>query len=255
MPPEPAPAEPRFEAVVFAGPSLPFRNLSIPPLFSLRPPVRRGDIAQLCLQQPCAVGIIDGDFLQNLALSPKEVLSLLATGVPVYGSSSMGALRAVELRSHGMIGVGTVYRLFRCGFLDADDEVAVTWSPETGRRTSSALVDTRWALRRAMRAGILTRGEERAMVTVIKQAYFPERTDELTSRVARNAVGRERADDLKRFLANQTTTIKERDALLLLRRMERDCRILRGIGNSPGLLLPTGMKHRNYCCPPKNELM
>jgi len=227
MPPEPAPAVQPFDAVVFAGPSLPVRNFSLSPLFSLRPPVRRGDIAQLCLQQPCAVGIIDGDFFQNLALSPKEILPLLTTGVTVYGSSSMGALRAVELHSQGMIGVGTVYRLFRRGYLDADDEVAVTWSPETGRRTSSALVDTRWALRRAVRAGILNREDAHAIVAVIKNAYFPQRTEELTLLVARDIVGRERAHDLKRFLANETTTLKERDALLLLTRMERDCRALR----------------------------
>jgi hypothetical protein len=125
MPPEPPAAVQRFDAVVFAGPSLPVRNFSLSPLFSLRPPVRRGDITQLRLQPSCAVGIIDGDFFQNLALSPKEILPLLTTGVTVYGSSSIGALRAVELHSRGMIGVGTVYRLFRRGYLDADDEVAV----------------------------------------------------------------------------------------------------------------------------------
>jgi hypothetical protein len=210
------------DAVVFAGPSLSIQHCDLPPMIGLRPPVRRGDLAQLCVQRPRAVGIIDGDFFQSLALSPKEILPLLAAGVAVYGASSMGALRAVELRSHGMIGVGTVYRLFRRGYLDADDEVAVTWSPDTGRRTSAALVDTRWALRRAVRAGILIPADADAIVSAIKETYFPERTDQLTFQVAQNLVGRERADDLRRFLAGETRTIKERDALLLIRRMERD---------------------------------
>jgi TfuA protein len=218
MPPDPAAVAGLSGAVVFVGPSLP-RNYSVSPLIHLRPPVRRGDIAQLRLQQPSAVGIIDGEFFQNLAVSPMEVLSLLRAGITVYGSSSMGALRAVELRSQGMIGVGTVYRLFRRGYLDADDEVAVTWSPETGRRTSTALVDTRWALRQAVRAEILTSAEAHSIVAGIKQTYFPGRTDELTLFVAQNIVGRERTLDLKCFLPGETTTIKERDALLLLKRM------------------------------------
>ncbi len=212
-----------FEAVVFAGPSLPLRDFAVSAAIDLRPPVRRGDLVPLCVKRPSAVGIIDGDFFQNLALSPKEILTLLNSGVPVYGSSSVGALRAVELRSQGMIGVGTVYRLFRRGYLDADDEVAVTWSPDAGRRTSSALVDTRWALRGAVRAGILMRAEADKIVGVLKGTYFPERTDELTHRVARDVVGTERAHNLRRLLANGTRTIKERDALLLFKRLERDC--------------------------------
>ena len=96
---------------------------------------------------PAAVGIVDGEFYQRLAISPKEILRLLDAGIPVFGSSSMGALRAVELESCGMIGVGAIFEQFRSGALEADDEVAMTFCPETLRPTSEPLVNIRVALR------------------------------------------------------------------------------------------------------------
>ncbi len=36
-------------------------------------------------------------------------------GVKVYGSSSMGALRASELDEFGMVGVGRIYECYRSG--------------------------------------------------------------------------------------------------------------------------------------------
>ena len=98
------------------------------------PPARQARRSDpLLAAKPSAVGIIDGEFYQSLAVSPKEVLALLESGVAVYGAASMGALRAVELHRYGMIGVGSIFRLFRRGVLDADDEVAVTYCGETWR--------------------------------------------------------------------------------------------------------------------------
>ena len=137
--------------VVFTGPSLhPCEGATLLDA-TFRPPIKRGDLDALMVSRPDAVGIIDGEFYQSLAISPKEVLALLETGVAVYGAASMGALRAVELQPYGMIGVGGVFRLFRRGVLDCDDEVALSYCKETWRAVSEPLVNTRYGLRAAVR--------------------------------------------------------------------------------------------------------
>jgi hypothetical protein len=215
------------EIVVFTGPSLNARKAATILDATYMPPVLRGDLEPLCTSKPQAVAIVDGEFYQHLAISPKEVLSLLQAGVAVYGSSSMGALRAVELHPHGMIGVGSIFRLFLRGILDADDEVAVVYEGDTHRPLSEPLVNTRFALRAACKAGIVAPSAMLEIIAEVKATYFPERTADLTVRVARKVAGEEAGRNLQRFLLEHSTNVKERDAQLLLRRIRRDLRAVR----------------------------
>ncbi len=208
--------------VVFTGPSLhPCEGATLLDA-TFRGPIKRGDLDALLVSRPEAVGIIDGEFYQSLAVSPKEVLALLETGVAVYGAASMGALRAVELERYGMIGVGSVFRLFRRGVLDCDDEVALSYCRETWRAVSEPLVNTRYGLRAAVRTGVLSWKEATRVVAELRRAYFPERTRELTLRVAREVAGAERARALGNLLAREAHDVKGCDARRLLRRMRRD---------------------------------
>ena len=143
--------------VLFTGPTL--HPLEARRLLdaTVLPPIKRGDLAPVQGLDPGKIiAIIDGEFYQSLAVSPKEILPFLERGVRVYGASSMGALRAVELARFGMIGVGRVFRLFRMGLLDSDDEVALTYCPWSYEAMSQPLVNTRFALRAAVRSRILT---------------------------------------------------------------------------------------------------
>ena len=100
------------------------------------PPVSEGDIYRLWGRRPRAIGIVDGYFERVPAVWHKEIMWIMERGVHVFGAASMGALRAVELDSFGMRGVGWVYQQFRDGMLDRDDEVAVKHGPPargTGR--------------------------------------------------------------------------------------------------------------------------
>jgi hypothetical protein len=86
--------------VIFTGPSLhpdEARDL-------VKARVLRDDLDRAVRPRPGIVGIIDGEFYQSLAVSPKEILPLLDSGVKVYGASSMSALRAVELCKYGRSG-------------------------------------------------------------------------------------------------------------------------------------------------------
>jgi hypothetical protein len=207
--------------IVFTGPSLhPSEAAHLKDALIL-PPIKRGDLASTTSYNPEVIAIIDGEFFQSLAVSPKEILPFLEKGVRVYGAASMGALRAVELEKFGMIGVGRVFRLFRLRLLECDDEVALTYCPWTYAAHSEPLVNTRYALRSAIRSGIVTRSEARMIVERLKRIYFPERTRSLTLRVACDVLGQERAAGLGDFLAAQPISAKTADAKSLVIALSR----------------------------------
>jgi TfuA protein len=208
--------------VLFTGPSLhPDRAKALLSVTVL-PPIKRGDLGQLADTKPAAIGIIDGEFYQSLAVSPKEILPFLEAGVRVYGASSMGALRAVELRHCGMIGVGRVFRLFRSGILEADDEVAQTYCPSTYRAVSESLVNVRYILRAAVRRTVLTRKHATEIIARMKQVYFPERTRRLLVSLAGEVAGTATACRVRNFLDNNACNLKEDDARLLIARIQKD---------------------------------
>jgi hypothetical protein len=101
---------------------------------------------------------------------------VLGDGAQIIGSSSMGAVRAAECRHAGMRGVGVVYRLFSSGILDSDDEVAVGTDPEDGHRAVTvALVNVRYAVRRAGRAGVITRSQARGIEAAAQSLFYLDR--------------------------------------------------------------------------------
>src|SRR5947207_9743338 len=117
-------------ALVYVGPSLLEHDLEWlrrGPL-EIRPPISRGEITEVLQEGYEVVGIVDGNFLQTRAVSPKELLWVLARGMTIVAGSSMGALRAAELHPYGMIGVGQIYEWFRTGRVFRDDDVGVVYS-------------------------------------------------------------------------------------------------------------------------------
>ena len=95
---------------IYAGLSLDAANARmILPEASFSRPIARGELLQAVDEGVQVVVLIDGKFDQNLAVSPDEIRDALSCGVRLYGSSSMGALRASELHSYGMIGHGLIF--------------------------------------------------------------------------------------------------------------------------------------------------
>ena len=84
--------------VVFTGPTLPADQArAILPDALYLPPVAQGDVYRAAGHQPQAIALIDGFFEHVPAVWHKEILWAMAQGIHVFGSSSMGALRAAEL--------------------------------------------------------------------------------------------------------------------------------------------------------------
>lgn len=167
-------------AVVFAGPSIDADTVAGLAEVELRPPVKRGDIDTLLAEPdpPDVIGIVDGQFLQGLMISPKEVLRAIdrhPAPVRVLGSSSMGALRAAELAEDGMAGVGQVFEMYRSGAIDADDEVAITFDPDSLRALCEPMVNIRVAVAAAVAAWVVSLTGADVVLAGAKALYFPDR--------------------------------------------------------------------------------
>lgn len=164
--------------IVYLGPSLPRREAAaILPACDLRRPVRRGDLYREREAGGSVFVLIDGVFFQELAVPPREIVDVIEDGALLIGAASLGALRAAECWPAGMRGVGSIYRLFRRGSLGSDDEVAVVFDPEHGDRPLSvALINIRYALSRAVRAGRLERDEAERLTEAATSLYYAERT-------------------------------------------------------------------------------
>jgi TfuA protein len=208
--------------VVFLGPSLPVSKAqAVLPDATYLPPIRRGELIAALKQRPAIVGIIDGQFLQSLAVSPLEIFAAIDSGATVLGAASMGALRAVEMAPFGMIGVGTIFRWFRDARLVAEDELAVAYDANTGSALSDALVNMRYAFSRAVAEAVIHRDTRRVLIQRAKSLYFPERTYHSTIRLAESVVPRTELTRLRRWLPHRCPDLKADDALRLLRMASR----------------------------------
>ena len=163
--------------IVFTGLSLSFDDASQILDADYRPPVKRGDIFKILKEEekPDIIGIIDGQFHSAPAVAHKEIMEALNEGITVVGGSSMGALRASELDSLGMIGVGFVYNEYKNGNIKSDDDVAVILDPKTYRPLSEALVNIDYKLKGAISSGIITEEEGEKIHEIAKEIYYPHR--------------------------------------------------------------------------------
>ncbi|MCE5339138.1 MAG: TfuA-related McrA-glycine thioamidation protein [Methanomicrobiaceae archaeon] len=221
--------------VVFLGPSCDRATARAILDADYRPPAKRGDIAEAANTGARIIGLIDGVFFQDCAVAHREVLAALRAGVQVVGAASMGALRAAELDSLGMEGIGEIYRAYREGRLVADDEVALLFDPETLVPLSEPLVNIRATLQRALACGVIGAETARALLDAARALYFPDRTYDA---VVEAAEGKADPEELARFLAfagEHAVDQKREDAMLALERI-RD--LAEGIEPTGSMLPP-----------------
>lgn len=205
-------------ATIFAGPSLAAADVAGRIDAELLPPIQRGDIDALLARpaRPAAIAIIDGVFLQVPSISPKEVLRAVDAGVAVFGSSSMGALRAAECARYGVIGVGRIFEEYRSGRSDADDEVAMVYDPVDFSAMSEPLINMRFAIEAALAAGATTPAIADRFLAIGKQLYFPRRTTKAVLQVLSAEVAEPDLARLRQFLSTSAPDTKREDALQLL---------------------------------------
>lgn len=164
--------------VIFVGPTLPRADIEGLADFVLLPPAAMGDVYRAAAARPRAIGIIDGYFEGVPAVWHKEILWAMSRGIHVFGSASMGALRAAELHAFGMRGIGRIFEAYRAGELEDDDEVALLHGPpETGYvPLSEPMVNIRATLEQAEASGIIAAPTRDALIGRAKDLFYQDRS-------------------------------------------------------------------------------
>jgi hypothetical protein len=199
-------------AHVYAGPTITAKRIhEILPAAVVHPPIRHGDLSRLDPSPSDRVLIIDGLWHQVAPVRHKEILEVLARGAAVVGAASMGALRAAELHTYGMAGVGWVYEAYRDGTIDADDEVAVIQTPD-GQPLSEALINIRAAAQVAHQAGVLTSTEAARLLAEARNLPYPQRRWEAIGRTTERAGLGEAFGRFDAWRRHHPCDVKRRDA-------------------------------------------
>lgn len=167
--------------VLFCGPSLAGERAGLAarhPDITVRGPARCGDILRVVEEGAASIGLVDGLFGTVGAVWHKEILFALHEGVAVAGGSSMGALRAAECQSFGMVGLGWVFDRFARGLELDDGFVALAHAPPELDYSplSLAQADCHHALEQACDAGLLNPCERDGALTASRAIFYADRT-------------------------------------------------------------------------------
>lgn len=162
--------------IVFVGPSLPPSDRRrFGPAVDWRPPVGRGDLDDLG-DADLTVVLVDGYLVHRHPPSPTEVFRLVQRGVTVWGCSSLGALRAAELRHHRVSGSGWVFDRVVDGTITADDELVAELDPRTNLACGVFLANLRFGLDVYLDAGHITECQRDDLLRRVGEWHFAART-------------------------------------------------------------------------------
>ena len=208
-----------FKVIIYAGLSIPFDeakkilNTSEDAEVVYKRPIQRGDLGQAIKEHPNIIGIIDGVFHQNSAVGHKEILNVMKKGIKVFGASSMGALRASELDTLGMHGIGYVYEQYTSGEVDSDDDVAVMLDSDTLEALSEPLINMKYVFTNAVSENIITEEEKDELLSIAKKTFYPKRNYAQT--LSASSLDNETKGKLIDFIRT-SPDIKKEDAKALL---------------------------------------
>jgi hypothetical protein len=213
----------KARAVIFTGNSISHEDARKILRANYQPPVRRFQLEKFVQKGYKVIGIIDGIFFDRAAVGHREILSALNAGVKVIGGASMGALRASELDTHGMIGVGKIYEWYRDGVIESDDEVAVSTNPDTFEPISVPLVNIRETLKAAFASGLLSKEEHSGLLQLAIDTYYPDRSylGLVNEGAKRGLFPEEKKKIILDFCASNEVDVKREDAILVLETVKK----------------------------------
>ncbi|MEM4156447.1 MAG: TfuA-related McrA-glycine thioamidation protein [Archaeoglobaceae archaeon] len=215
-----------MKAVIFTGPSLSHEEArKIFVQAEYRPPIKRGDALKALKDGAKILGIIDGVFLQDVAISPREIMEVLREGVIVVGGGSIGALRAAELCELGMIGVGEIFRMFKGGELESDDEVAVVVNPETFEALSEPLVNIRATLSALVTKGLIEVEKRDRLIEIAKRLHYSRRSYEtlIEKAIREGFIAKSGAEKLLNAINENKINLKKLDAIKVVEKVKEIC--------------------------------
>lgn len=209
------------QIVIFMGPTLSVKEGGNILDAIYLPPAKQGDMYAAFLKyKPNYMGLIDGNFENTPAPWHKEILYIMSQGTHVFGSSSMGALRAAELADFGMVGVGQVFQNFYDGNFEDDDEVTVVHGPqELGYpMLSEAMVNIRATLKKAFEDDVLSHDLYKFCLFLLKDTSYKNRSYPyiISSLEQMEMLSVQDVDILSQWFQINAQDVKKDDAIELL---------------------------------------
>ncbi|MFJ6777115.1 TfuA-like protein [Kitasatospora sp. NPDC091257] len=173
---------------------------------AVRPPIIRGDLLRTPVEGKWnnRALILDGEFGQNLSVSVTEIREYLGRGLYLAGASSMGALRAVECRTLGMIQHGWVCEQYLAGHVEADAEVSLLMDPVTSEALTVPLINVRWLLQHLVERGELDTATAATALEAARRVNYRARIPEALANAFRRALPADASDLLARQLEPDT---------------------------------------------------
>lgn len=202
--------------VVFLGPSCSYSLAQLALDADYRPPARKGDITQIAEEGAQTIVLVDGFLVYDYPPSPMEVYEAIDKGITVIGTSSLGALRAVELNQHGMFGNGWVYEGYLNRLIDSDDEVVASLDSRTNQGQTIPLVRVRFAVSQLIINGKLSTTQGNTLIKLLQNVYFENRTTDVVLQCAKQCL---MSSDVVACLLSRKFDIKTLDTLNCLRRI------------------------------------
>jgi hypothetical protein len=203
--------ESQLKRCIFVGPSL--RGVGLDRTIMRFGPAQLGSVYLAAKSGYNVIGLVDAIFGNVPTVWHKEILYAIGRGCVVYGSSSAGALRAAELHTYGMHGIGLCYRLYRAGVITDDDEVAVLHGDASTSyvQLSEPLINARLTFRKLRRNGFLTVNQEAEIIARFKTIHFSERTFSEYEQASTSLFGPSEGDRIHRLLKSHYRDIKKED--------------------------------------------
>lgn len=216
--------------VIFSGPSLPPSCIAGASV-AWRPPLRQGDFRRAVDEGATVLGVVDGVFETTPTVWHEEILFALDQGATVFGASSIGALRAVELCRYGMVGVGRIFHWYLSGELEADDEVALLHGPAEIDYVAltEPMVNVRATMAQALDHGLLPPRTADRIITSAKALFYKDRTWETVLQPgSRSGLSGGECDQARSAVRLARTDQKRIDAEAMLVLLDRAAEALRG---------------------------
>ncbi len=122
-----------------------------------------------------------------------------------------------------MIGVGRIYEWYRDGVIESDDEVAVTFHPETLQPLSVPLVNIRATLEYALDRDVIDPSQRDMLLKIARSMYYPDRSYHAMVKkgVEAGVVSVSVQDELIDFFVNNEVDVKRDDALLVIEKIRQ----------------------------------
>jgi hypothetical protein len=205
-----------LKPVVFAGISVSHAQVRSLAVAECRPPVKAGDLDKLTTRGRTVL-IIDGELAPGAVLPADEIVRALAGGFDIRGASSVGALRAGELRKQGMRGSGWVYAAFRRGRIAGTEEIAVLYDPRSFRPLTMPLVTVRFWLDGFVSRGTIAGMDADKAMDALADVKLEDRTyPSLWLRLAEIPIAKQIGEE-RETLTCPRYDVKANDAFNLLR--------------------------------------